>query len=200
MSIYRVIDKLESYVQDGTWLPFGMRVLSEERLADFIQKMRSTLPEEVGRAKVIANNKDRVIRDAQEKAQQIVSDATAAHSQMIDQSEIVKQARVTADIVLREAEEKARRVREGADAYAAAMLAELEARLAVAIGSVKKGQEALAAQQARAHGVAEQPVSAPRISPPPPPRNALADAAAKSKREAFDAAADKRGSAAEVVS
>jgi hypothetical protein len=180
-----------------------MRVLSEERLADFIQKMRSTLPEEVGRAKVIANNKERVIRDAQEKAQQIVSDATAAHSQLIDQSEIVKQARVTADIVLREAEEKARRVREGADAYAAAMLAELEARLAVSLGSVKKGQEALAAQQARAQGGAEQPASVPRSfspPPPPPPRNALADAAAKSKREAFDAAAEKRGSAAEVVS
>jgi hypothetical protein len=195
MSIYRVIDKLEGYVQDGTWLPFGMRILSEERLADFIQKMRSTLPEEVGRAKVISNNKDRVIRDAQEKAQQIVSEATAAHSQLIDQAEIVKQARVTAEIVLREAEEKARRVREGADAYAAQMLAELETRLATALGSVKKGQEALAEQQARALAAAGQPAPAPA-----PPRSALAEAAARSKREAFDAASEKREAAAEVVS
>jgi hypothetical protein len=195
MSIYRVIDKLEGYVQDGTWLPFGMRILSEERLADFIQKMRSQLPEEVGRAKVISNNRDRVIRDAQEKAQQIVSEATVAHSQLIDQAEIVKQARVTAEIVLREAEEKARRVREGADAYAASMLAELETRLATALGSVKKGQEALAAQQARAQGGAAEP------SPAPARNSALADAAAKSKREAFDAAAaERREAAAEVVS
>jgi hypothetical protein len=194
MSIYRVIDKLEGYVQDGTWLPFGMRILSEERLADFIQKMRSTLPEEVGRAKVISSNRDRVIRDALEKAQQIVSEATVAHSQLIDQAEIVKQARMTAEIVLREAEEKARRVREGADAYAASMLAELETRLATALGSVKKGQEALAAQQARAQAGSAEP------SPAPARNSALAEAAAKSKREAFDAAAEKREAAAEVVS
>ena len=167
MSIYRVIDKLESYVREGTWLPFGYRVLSEERMVEFIEKMRSTLPEEVGRAKVIATNKDRVIREAHEKAQMIVDEATSAHSQLVDQSEIVRQARATAEIVLREAEEKARRNREGADGYAAQVLGELEARLANALGSVRKGREALTQQRAA--------LAAP-----------LADAAARSKRAAFD--------------
>jgi hypothetical protein len=170
MSIYRVIDKMEVYVREGTWV-FGWRLLSEERLVEFIEKMRSTLPEEVGRAKVIASNKDRVIREAQERAQSIVDEATSAHSQLVDQSEIVRQARATADIVLREAEEKARRVRQGADAYAAQVLAELDLRLSTALGSVRKGQEALN-QQHRP----EAQVAAP-----------LAEAAAKTKRAAFDA-------------
>ena len=169
MSIYRVIDKLEGYVREGTWLPFGHRILSEERLVEYIEKMRSTLPEEVGRAKVIATNKDRVIRDAQEKAQQIVSDAVNQHHELVDQTDIVKQARTTADIVLREAEEKARRIRAGADAYAGQVLAELEMRLATALGSVKKGQDALVPRPAQS---AAQPI---------------AEAAAKSKRAAFDA-------------
>jgi vacuolar-type H+-ATPase subunit H len=168
LSIYRVIDKLEGYVREGTWLPFGHRILSEERLVEYIEKMRSTLPEEVGRAKVIATNKDRVIRDAQEKAQQIVSDAVNQQHELVDQTDILKQARTTADIVLREAEEKARRIRAGADAYAGQVLAELEMRLATALGSVKKGQEALVPRPAQT----AQPV---------------AEAAAKSKRAAFDA-------------
>ena len=104
MSIYRVIDKLEGYVRDGTWLPFGHRILSEERLVEFIEKMRSTLPEEVGRAKVIATNKDRVIRDAQERAQQIVTEAVAQKNELVEQQDVLKAARTTADIVLREAE------------------------------------------------------------------------------------------------
>jgi len=173
MSIYRVIDKLEAYVREGTWLPMGMRIVNEERMFEYIDKMRSTLPEEVGRAKVIANNKDRVIRDAQEKAQQIVDDATTAHAQLIDQNDIVKQARNTAEIILREAEEKAQRVRAGADAYASQLLAELESRLATALGSVKKGQDAL---QPRAK-------SAPQNTP-------VADAAAKSKRLAIEAGSE----------
>jgi hypothetical protein len=171
LSIYRVIDKLETYVREGTWVPFGHRILSEERLVEYIEKMRSTLPEEVGRAKVIATNKDRVIRDAQEKAQQIVTDAVAQKNELVEQEDIVKQARTTAEIVLREAEEKARRIRAGADSYAAHVLAELEGRLATALGSVQKGQEALK----------------PRAQADAAP---VAEAAAKSKRAAFDAQDD----------
>jgi len=165
MSIYRVIDKLETYVREGTWLPFGHRILSEERLVEYIEKMRSTLPEEVGRAKVIASNKDRMIRDAQEKAEQIVTEAVAQKNELVEGTDVVRQARTTAEIVLREAEEKARRIRAGADAYAGQVLADLEARLATALGSVKKGQEALT----------------------PRPAQPVAEAAAKSKRAAFDA-------------
>jgi len=175
LSIYRVIDKLEGYVREGTWLPFGHRILSEERLLEYIEKMRSTLPEEVGRAKLIATNKDRVIRDAQEKAQQIVSEAASAQAQLVDQTDVVRQARTTAEIVLREAEEKARKVRQGADAYAAGVLAELEGRLSTALGSVKKGQEALTPRA--------EPAASSGSGP-------LAEAAAKSKRVAFDAASD----------
>ncbi len=174
MSIYRVIDKLETYVREGTWLPFGMRVLSQERLIEYIEKLRATLPDEVGRAKLIATNKDRVIRDAQEKAQQIVTEAATAQAQLVDQNDIVRQARTTAEVVLREAEEKARKIREGADAYAAGLLRELEGRLSTALGSVRKGQETLAPRPAAA---------APASQP-------LAEAAAKSKRAAFDAQAE----------
>ena len=113
MSVYRVIDKLESYVREGTWLPLGHRILSEERLVEYIEKMRSTLPEEVGRAKVISTNKDRVIREAQDKAQQIVTEAMAQKNDLVEQQDIVIAARTTADIVLREAEEKAKKIRAG---------------------------------------------------------------------------------------
>ena len=172
MSIYRVIDKLETYVREGTWVPLGHRILSEERLIEYIEKMRSTLPEEVGRAKVIATNKDRVIRDAQEKAQQIVTDAVAQKNELVEREDVVRQARQTAEIVLREAEDKARRIRAGADSYAQQVLADLEGRLATALGSVQKGQEALRPRP-------QQP--APATAAP------VAEAAAKSKRAAFDA-------------
>ncbi len=160
MSVYRVLDKLESYVHEGTWLPAGLRILSEERLVEFVEKIRSTLPKEVGRAQIIAKDQERVMRAAQEKAEEL-----------IDDHEIVSRARTTAEVVLREAEERARKIREGADHYAAGVLAEMEARLAAAIGSVQKGRAALAN--------APKPAAAPQSQP-------LADAAAKSKRAAFD--------------
>jgi len=182
MSVYRVLDKLESYVHEGTWLPAGYRVLSEERLIELIEKIRSSLPEEVGRAKIIAKDQDRVLRAAAEKAQAIVTEATSKHEELIDQNEIVRRARTTAETVLREAEERARKIREGADHYALQVLGELEARLSAAIGSVQKGRESLAPKPAAA-------------APPA----AVADAAAKSKRAAFDAQAAEETAALEPV-
>lgn len=174
MSVYRVLDKMEAYVHEGTWLPAGYRLLSEERLLEFVEKIRASLPEEVGRAKTIAKDQDRVMRAAQEKAQAIVEEAASKHDEILDQNEIVQRARTTADVVLREAEERAAKIREGADAYAAQVLAEMEARLAGALGAVRKGRETLARQP---HAAA---------AAKPAPSQPVAEAAAKSKRAAFD--------------
>ncbi len=187
MSVYRVIDKLEASVKQGTVLPFGYRVVSEERILELIEKLRSSLPEEVGRARTIAKNGDRLVREAQEKAQAIVVEASSQSSALIDDHEILRRARTTADIVLREAEEKAARVRTGADAYAAQVLTDLDARLSGALGSVKKGIEALTASKTSSAIVVT--TAAP----------SLADAAAKSKRAAFDAQHDTETAELESV-
>jgi hypothetical protein len=182
VSIYRVLDKLEAYVRTGTVLPLKRRVLSEERLFEFIEKIRSTLPAEVGQAKLIAKDKDRVLREAQERAQAIVSDASASHAQMVDEHEIVNRARTTAETVLREAEARAAKIREGADAYAAQVLIDLDARLSTALGSVKKGIDQLNYSRTAA-AIASTPAPSAAAQP-------LADAAARSKRAAFDAQAE----------
>jgi len=167
MSVYRVLDKLEAYVHEGTWLPAGYRIVSEERVLELVEKIRASLPEEVGRAKVIAKDHERMLRAAQEKAQAIVDEAATKHEELVDDSEIVQRARTTADVVLREAEERAQAIRQGADRYAADVLAEMEARLAGALGAVRKGREVL-------------------DRPRQPEDRPLAEAAAKSKRAAFD--------------
>ncbi|HEY1729949.1 MAG TPA: hypothetical protein VGG22_16395 [Candidatus Baltobacteraceae bacterium] len=171
MSIYRVIDRLEAYVREGTVLPFRRRILSEERILELIEKMRATLPEEVGRAKMIAKDKDRMLREAQERAQEIVSEASEHHAQMVDNHEIVQQARATAETVLRDAEERAKKVREGADQYATTVLGDLQNRLSVALAQVRKGQDALGSR------------------PVTPQSASITEAAAQSKRAAFDAQA-----------
>src|SRR5580658_6914576 len=141
MSVYRVLDKLEAYVHEGTWLPAGYRILSEERLLELVEKVRASLPEEVGRAKVIAKDQERMMRVAQEKAQAIVDEAASKHEELVEENEIVRRARTTADVVLNEAQERARKVREGADRYAADVLREMESRLAGALGAVRKGRD-----------------------------------------------------------
>ncbi len=180
MSVYRVLDKLEAYVHEGTWLPAGYRILSEERLLELVEKIRASLPEEVGRAKVIAKDHERMLRVAQERAQAIVDEASSKHEELLDQNELVQRARAAADTVVAEAEERSRRVREGADHYAADVLTELENRLAGALGAIRKGRDMLERQRQA-------------------PDHALAETAAKSKRAAFDSQNPEETAALESV-
>ncbi|HUY11454.1 MAG TPA: hypothetical protein VMV73_04240, partial [Candidatus Dormibacteraeota bacterium] len=133
MSVERVLEKLETYIHEGAWLPAGYRILSEERIVEFIEKIRDSLPDEIGRAKVIARDGDLMVRSAQEKADAMIAQASAKHEELLDDSEIVRRARTTAEAVLRDAEERARKVREGADHYAGQLLAEMESRLGGAL-------------------------------------------------------------------
>ena len=180
MSVVRVLEKLESYIHEGTWLPAGYRILSEEKLLEFVEKVRSTMPEEVTLAKSIARDQDRVIRAAQEKAEAIVAEASSKHEELLDDHEIILRARTTAEVVLREAEERAAKIRAGADAYAANVLGEMEARLTSAVASVRKGSEALAGQQSRAAAKGQPAKGQPAKG------QDLAEAAAQAKRAAFD--------------
>ena len=146
MSVYRVLDKLEAYVHEGTWLPAGYRVLSEERLVEFVEKIRSSLPEEVGRAKIIAKDQERVLRDAQEKAQAIVDERPASTRSCWTSTRSCSVRARPPRWYCAKPKSAARKIREGADPYAAQVLAEMESRLAGALGSVRKGRQALAGQ------------------------------------------------------
>ena len=113
------------------------------------------------------------IRDAQERAKQIVSEAAERAAQMVDETEIVRQARAHRRHRLarsrgegREDPPRRRRLR-GASAGRS------RSRLAGALGSVKKGQDALTA--ARAARTQPHPAPAPaQASWPKPPHEASA--------------------------
>jgi len=144
MSVYTVIDKLEATIKEGIWLPFGMRIVGADRLLDLVEKLRSTLPDEVSRAKALTKEKDRVLDDARSRAALLMDEATSAKSQLVADSEITKYAQERADQVLAEAERHAKQIRRGAEEYADGLLASLDASLGNALAAVHKGREQLA--------------------------------------------------------
>ncbi|MBC5823267.1 MAG: ATPase [Candidatus Eremiobacteraeota bacterium] len=144
MSVYRVIDKLELTVKEGGWLPMGSRIVNQERMLDLIEKLRSSLPEEVSRAKAVTKEKDRLLEQAKEQADRIVEEASSTKTQLLSDSEMIKQAQDRAERILADAEARALEVRQGADEYADRVLSALDGSLASSLAAVKKGREALA--------------------------------------------------------
>ena len=152
MSIYRVIDKLETTVKEGLWLPFGYRVIGLERTLDLVEKLRASLPDEVGRAKQVTQEKDRLLNQAKEQADRIVEEASSTKNQLLDENELARQAQARAEKILAQAESRAAEIRRGADDYADRLLAQLDSTLGGALASVQKGRQSLAAGQSGASG------------------------------------------------
>ncbi len=144
MSVYRVIDKLEASVKEGGWLPFGGRVVSQERMLDLIEKLRSSLPDEVSRAKAVTKQKDRLLEQAKEEAGKIVEEASSVKTQLLSDSEIIRQAQETANQIVESAEIRATEVRRGADEYADRVLSTIDGSLSGALAAVHKGRQTLA--------------------------------------------------------
>lgn len=145
MSVYRVIDKLEAEIKGGTWLPFGARIIGRDQVLDLIEKLRSSLPEEVSTAKAVTKEKDRLLAQAKEDAEKIRAEASDQKTKAVSDAEIVRQAQTKADALIAEAEKRARDIRHGADEYADQQLAGLDAALSNARAAVQKGRQTLAA-------------------------------------------------------
>jgi cell division septum initiation protein DivIVA len=156
MSVYRVIDKLESTVKDGVWLPFGGRIVNHDRMLDLVEKLRASLPEEVSRAKAVTREKDRLLLEAKSQAQAIVEEASSTKSHLLSESDVAREAHMHAQTIVAEAEEKAREIRRGADEYADQVLSALDGTLSGALAAVHKGRQTLAAGLAGGNGSPRQ--------------------------------------------
>ncbi len=157
MSVYRVIDKLEAEIKGGVWLPFGARIVGRDQCLDLIEKLRSSLPEEVSTAKAVTKEKDRLLAQAKEDAEKIRADATDQKSKALSDAEIVRQAQSRAESLIAEAERRASDIRVGADEYADNLLGGLDTTLGNARAEVLKGRQTLAAGKAsKGNGVARE--------------------------------------------
>ncbi|MBO9325431.1 MAG: hypothetical protein J7463_08475 [Roseiflexus sp.] len=139
-----MIDELEDVIAEGKRVPFSGRLLiDEDRVLDIIDRMRVAIPEELRQARRIISEQERLIREAQERVQQML------HEQGLLEAIEAERARL-----LEQAEREARAVRAGADEYARQVLEELEQRLLKVITSVQNGLQEL--------GVAREPHSSSR--------------------------------------
>ena len=144
MDVLRVLDEMEEQVESSTRIPMtGKVVIEHEVLLDFIDKMRSVLPEQLRQAQWVTKERDRIIVDAEEEAKQIVSKARNQVRELAEETEIVKEAYERTEEVLREAEQKAAEIRQGANDYAFEVLRGLEDTMSKTLNVVRKGQDEL---------------------------------------------------------
>ena len=127
MEILELIDSLEELVVQARRLPVGGNlVVDRKRMLDVIDQMRLAVPAEVRQATQIIEQRDRILQEAQQNAEEILRRADEERQRRLDESPLVREAQERCQQLLLEAETRARQVIAEADATAAAHLSEAE--------------------------------------------------------------------------
>ena len=148
MDILQLLDRLETVLSSGSRLPFsGKTVVDEHECLDILDQLRVAIPEDVKQAKRVQNERDRLLRDAEDQAARIVAHAQEQVSQMVDQHEITRAAESKARLILQDADLEASERRDGADRYAAETLSALEQQLSEQLNVVRNGIRALSRRE-----------------------------------------------------
>lgn len=144
MDLLNSLNELEELIENSGKIPFTRKVMVEEdRLLDLLDRIRTTMPEEVRQAKWIIQEREKVLQDSQKEAIRIMDDAQKQIEKKADDSEIVRQAKTNAEEILARAESVAAEIREGAKGYADDILVNLQENLGKILSQIEQGRSEL---------------------------------------------------------
>jgi hypothetical protein len=158
MDIDYLIDRLETLVSEGKRLPLSTKVMVEEQDAySLIDQMRAIIPEEIKAAKRVLNEKNRILKEAEEEAQHIIADGERERDMLVRKESVIAAAERQREVIIGEATQEAfdirqraqdmyeeavqqgQELREGANQYATQVLQELENLLDKHLKVVRNG-------------------------------------------------------------
>ncbi len=126
-SIFDLLDELEDILEGAATRPFSNKiVVNKEELFEIIGEIRLNLPGEIKQAQRIADNCDKIINDANNKAKDIIKDAEDRCERLISDHEITKKAKEEAVLITDDAKANSREMRLAAVEYADNLLARAE--------------------------------------------------------------------------
>jgi cell division septum initiation protein DivIVA len=140
MDILHLVDRLETMLSNGWRIPFTSNVMvQEDAFLDLIDQMRISIPDEVKQARRIGAERERLLEQAQQEADRVVSLAQDQLGHMTSDEEVVKLAKSESDGIVAEAYRSAEVVKADADAYVMEVLSEMEEQLLRLITTVRNG-------------------------------------------------------------
>jgi regulator of protease activity HflC (stomatin/prohibitin superfamily) len=155
MSIIDVIDQLEGLLAGGRRVVFTPNVIvNEEEALELIDRARLEVPEELKQAHWTAQERERLIAEAEataeairvraeEEAAGLERSAAERCDALVAESEVARRAEESAAAMLADAEASAELIRNEADTYVRNALTTLEQQLSRLVAEIHKGVDSL---------------------------------------------------------
>lgn len=137
MDIMEIIEFMEETIDKAPTVPLSGKILiDKEEILDYIQEMRLSYPDELKEAKWVKEERERIISEAEARADSMIKTAETKMLQMVDENEITKQAQEYANSLVEEAKAQSTKLITDSDQYADDILGDVERRLEMLLKKV----------------------------------------------------------------
>ena len=129
-------------------MPLSTQVMvNEDEMMELIDQVRFNLPDEIKQANWTVSEQQRIMTEAHAEAARTMSRANERAEEVASEHEVLRRAERHASQVVKDAQARSDQIIRDAEGYALEQLRQLEAHLARTLTTVRRGIEALQANQ-----------------------------------------------------
>jgi vacuolar-type H+-ATPase subunit H len=159
MKVDELLDRMEYLIQNARHVPLSTQImLNEDEMMELIDQIRFNLPDEIKQANWTVAEQQRIVTEAHAEAARIMSRANERAEETASEHEILRRAERHSSQVVKDAQAKGEQIVRESEAYALEQLKQLEAHLGRTLATVRRGVEALQANQPAEQETADQTV------------------------------------------
>ena len=167
MDLRQLLEQLTHTLQTARRLPMSnWAMINEEEVFNIIDQMHQTIPHEIQKAHRIMEQKDKILADAHAEGARILQEKREAAETIIDNHQLVVDARTQAEAIRQQALAEATRLTSEADQYVLHRLQEMEASLGRALSQVQSGIQVMNESQHLQNATHPQPGMQPSSAAP----------------------------------
>lgn len=139
MDIMEIVDMMEEAIEKASAVPLtGKVMVDKDELLDYIQEIRLVYPDELKEAKWVKEERQRILSEAESRAEAIQKNAEETQMQLIDEHEITKCAYEQANELVNSAQQKSIEIKTDTDQYVDDILNDAEHRLDLLLRKIRE--------------------------------------------------------------
>jgi len=148
-SLDELLDEIVGTIERAKSMPLSSSaIIGRDEVLDLLESAKLAFPIELQQARHILQDHEELLVAAEREAAQLLDEARSQAANLVQRTEIVRQARHEAERLVSEAESESRRIRHEAEDYVDRKLAAFEIVLDRTIRTVQAGRERLGAAPA----------------------------------------------------
>ncbi len=128
MSIEEILDDMDELLDKAGSVPFAAHksLIDGDRLRELINDARLNVPQEVKHAKMVEFDRDRIIKEAEARAEKIIHQAEERAKAIVEEEAIVKEAKKRALEAVTKAQKESEAIRDATNDYVKGRFQEVE--------------------------------------------------------------------------